>query len=83
MSVRPLTRPQTPAERAQSLLASEVGHRSLRERREERFADLEAMIRAGESPRRALERLGWTFGAADKAALRHDRPDIRSLIRRA
>lgn len=82
MSRRPLTRPQTAAERAVSLRAAAAGHAGIQARRERRFTELERRVRQGMPVDFVLQDLRWSWEAADKAALRHGRPDIRELLRR-
>lgn len=51
-----------------------------RERTLSRLEDLEFLLSAGEAPGRALERIGWTPGAAQRAAHRYGRPDLGQAV---
>lgn len=53
-----------------------------RSRTRARLEDLEFLLAIGEDPARAVERCGWTAGAAARAAYRYGQPDLARALGR-
>lgn len=47
----------------------------------DRIEDLEFLLSVGEAPERAVERVGWSMAAAERALHRHGRNSLASRLR--
>ena len=50
-------------------------------RTSDRIEDLEFLLSVGEAPERAVERVGWSMAAAERALHRHGRNSLASRLR--